>query len=118
MSTDNPTPPPVNFKQPAGGEGGQQQQGLQVNLNEVNAHTAYGSFIMVNSTPHEVMINTACSVVPNNQVVIDNRLVMSYPRAKQLLSQLAQVVQRYEQAFGEIQLDRQPQTGGDAPQQG
>jgi hypothetical protein len=99
---------------------GQDQRGV-LRLRSEKAVTSYTNFTMVTSTPEEVVINFGLNVMPPSpqrevNVEITDRIVMTYPSAKRLAITLGQIIQRYEQTRGVIDLGRAPAGDAQAPQ--
>lgn len=89
-----------------------QQQQIQVQVREDKAHTSYSNMWTVRPThsAEEIIIDFGVAVPsPERQdaMVLDvqSRIILNYFSAKRLALQLSQIVQRYEQQFGPIELD-------------
>ena len=99
--------------------GGQQQavpagdapQGVQVMLDERDLKTMYANAYRIHTSAEEVIIDLGFNMPnPNPQpdqpqamlFRVTDRVIMSYPNAKRLTGSLRQLVQRFEQQFGEI----------------
>ncbi|MGF1633526.1 MAG: DUF3467 domain-containing protein [Phycisphaerae bacterium] len=100
----------------------QTPQGVQVMLDERDMKTIYANAYRMHQTPEEVILDIGFNMAnPNPQqqgqqailFKINDRCIMNYSTAKRLAMSLTQLVRRYEQQFGEIQI-QQPQQ---APQQ-
>jgi len=92
--------------------GGQQGQQVQVNLRDEKAINVYSNISRVLMGPHveEVIlelgtINHDPSKTEGLLMDISARVYMSVQGAKKLALTLSQVVQRYEQQFGPVELD-------------
>ena len=90
------------------------QKRIRVRIDERNLQTSYISGFRPTITAEEVMLDFGLNVVrPGSdkehpvEVVFqaNNRIVMSYYSAKRLAIALTQVVKRYEQQFGAIELN-------------
>ena len=97
----------------------QAQQRQRVEVDDSNALTTYANFCRVTGTPEELIIdfglNSQPFGVPNDPVVIRQRLVTNYYTAKRLLQALHLSVQRHEQAFGVLETDVQKRVVGGIP---
>ncbi len=99
MSQDN-TPPT-----------GEQQQ-IQVMLDEREMRTLYANAYRIHTAAEEIVIDLGFNMAnPNAQpgqssqqllFKVTDRVIMGYNNAKRLSMSLQQLVQRYEQQFGEI----------------
>jgi hypothetical protein len=88
-------------------------------IRQDHARTSYSNFTLVTSTPEEVMLGFAVSLMPpgpNREIQVDlsERIVMTYTSAKRLAITLSQVIQRYEAAHGVIPLQNAPAAGPEA----
>lgn len=89
-----------------------QPQQIQVTVRDDKAQTSYSNMWTVRPTPsaEEIVIDFGVAV-PNperqDQMTLDvsSRIILNYYRAKLLALQLSQIVQRYEQQFGTLELD-------------
>jgi hypothetical protein len=86
-----------------------QQDGQRVQVEDKHAVTSYANFCRVTGTPEELIIDFGLNAqpfgVPQEAVVITQRLVTNYYTAKRLLHALHLSVQRHEQAFGVLETD-------------
>jgi len=82
---------------------------VQLRVDESQVHTAYSSTTRLSGTAEEITIDFAQGIRPagNNQAVlkIDTRVILSPWAAKRLALALGQTVQRYEQAYGILEVD-------------
>ena len=87
---------------------------IRVRIDERNLQTSYVSGFRPTMTAEEVMLDFGLNLVrptgnkeqPYESVFqANNRLVMSYFSAKRLAIALGQIVRRFEQQFGEIELN-------------
>lgn len=111
----------------AGEQAGQQQQGqqqVQVLLDERELRTMYTNAYRIHTAAEEVVIDLGFNMPNPNQTPgqqqqllfkVTDRVVMSYSNAKRLTASLSQLVRRYEQQFGELNVGQQPQAGPQAP---
>ena len=98
---------------------GQPTQQVRVHIDERNMDTAYTNSFRTNASPEEVILTFGLNqVVQQNETGADRkpgemvfqanqRVVMNYYAAKRLAIALGQVIQRYEQQFGELKLNVQ-----------
>ena len=91
-------------------DGGQQQQGVPVMLDERELRRTYVNTYRSHATADEVIIDLGFNMPdPNPQsgqaqflLKMTDRVVMNYANAKRLSGSLTQLVKRFEQQFGEI----------------
>jgi hypothetical protein len=100
---------------------GEQERG-SIRLHYENAPLNYANIALVSSTPEEVILNFGVNAVPPTaerevNVNINSRVILSYPSAKRLAITLGNMVKRYEDAHGVIDLPRRPVAGADAASQ-
>jgi len=90
------------------------QRQIRVRIDERNLQTSYVSGFRPTMTAEEVMLDFGLNLVrptgdkehPQELVFqASNRLIMSYYSAKRLAIALSQIVRRFEQQFGEIELN-------------
>jgi len=98
-------------------EQGRDQTGhkqIRVRIDERNLQTSYVSGFRPTMTAEEVILDFGLNLVrptgnKDNPAELvfqaNNRLIMSYFSAKRLAMVLGQIVRRYEQQFGEIELN-------------
>ena len=98
-------------------EQGRDQTGhkqIRVRIDERNLQTSYVSGFRPTMTAEEVILDFGLNLIrptgnKDNPVELvfqaNNRLIMSYFSAKRLAVALGQMVRRYEQQFGEIELN-------------
>ena len=75
-----------------------------------SARAAYSNFCRITGTPEEIIMDFALNPnafgkVVDESVKVDHRIVMSYQAAKRTALVLLETVRRYEERFGEIELD-------------
>jgi hypothetical protein len=88
------------------------QQNVQVILDESSLRTGYSNAYRLHQTMEEVIIDLGFNMVnPNSQGTqvqmsfkVTDRIIMSYANAKRLTLSLQQLIKRFEQQFGEIQI--------------
>jgi hypothetical protein len=90
------------------------QKQIRVRIDERNLQTSYVSGFRPTMTAEEVMLDFGLNLIrptgnkehPYELVFqANNRLVMSYFSAKRLAIALGQIIRRYEQQFGEVELN-------------
>ena len=90
------------------------QKQLRVRIDERNVQTSYVSGFRPVMTAEEVMLDFGLNLIrptgnKDNPVEVvfqaNNRLIMSYYSAKRLAIAVSQIVRRYEQQFGQIELN-------------
>jgi hypothetical protein len=83
----------------------------QIKVDDGAAHACYANFCRVTGTPEELIIDFALNPqpvgVPNQSVVIHQRVVTNYYTAKRLFHALHLTIQRHEAAFGVLETDIQ-----------
>ncbi len=84
-------------------------QQVQLDIDDSDTHTSYSSTVRVWGTAEEINLDFAGPIRPSGQtratLTIDNRVILNPFAAKRLALALGQAVQRYEQAYGELELD-------------
>lgn len=104
------------------------QQGNRpsLNLQIEGADLDYANMAVVTSTPEEVIVNFGLNAVPPDaegqvNVQVTNRVILSYPSVKRLAVTLGNIVKRYEEQHGVIEIrrqqPRQTQAAGSPPQE-
>jgi hypothetical protein len=97
------------------------QKQIHVRIDERNLQTSYVSGFRPTMTAEEVILDFGLNVIrptgnkenPAELVFqASNRLIMSYFSAKRLAMVLGQIVRRYEQQFGEIELNAAKRRAG------
>jgi hypothetical protein len=97
------------------------QKQIRVRVDERNLQTSYMSGFRPTVTAEEVILDFGLNLVrptgnkenPAELVFqANNRLIMSYFSAKRLAMVLGQIVHRYEQQFGEIELNAAKRRAG------
>jgi hypothetical protein len=78
---------------------------IQIQLDEVIAQGVYTNFVLINHTENEFILDFAF-IAPATPTARVRARVLSGPRhTKRLLRALQQNVARYEERFGEIELE-------------
>lgn len=87
------------------------QQNIQVFVDERELKTTYSNLPRIHQTAEEVFVDFGIQVAQPNQqgqpqimLKVVDRVIMSYPTTKRLANALSQLIKRYEQQFGEIQV--------------
>jgi hypothetical protein len=88
----------------------QQPEQVKLALHVEGARTTYANLARVTGTPEEVILDLALNPNAFGQVLdesiqVDHRIVMSYAASKRLLMVLNEVIRRYEERFGHIEID-------------
>jgi hypothetical protein len=96
----------------ASGEAGRQPQAQQgVKVDDSKMIAMYANFCRVTGTPEELIIDFGLNPqpfgVPNEPVIVNQRIVTNFYTAKRMLHALQLTVQRHEQAFGVLETDVQ-----------
>ena len=89
-----------------------EQSSVQVVLDERELKTIFSNAYRIHTTAEEVVIDLGFNMPdPNPQggqqrllFKVTDRVIMSYSSTKRLAMSLTQLVKRYEQQFGEIQV--------------
>ena len=99
---------------------GPQRQGAVLRVHERDTKTSYANMFLLSSTREEMVINFGLTLPPAERgsreahMLVSDRIIMSLPAAKRLAIALSQAIQRYENAFGVIDI-HQPPPRGPAP---
>ena len=88
----------------------QQNEGLNIELNELVAQGVYATGAIINHSPSEFVVDFV-QFMPGARPSVKSRIILSPLQAKQLASSLAENIATFEQNFGEI---KQPQQNGTA----
>jgi len=102
-------------------EQAQQQTGsrqVRLRIDQSDLHTCYANAFRTNATAEEVIVDFGLNQVtstkqesgsdePAGEIVfqLSNRVILNYFSAKRLVLTLGQLIRRYEQQFGELQLN-------------
>ena len=91
------------------------QTQVRLRIDDRDMRTTYANAFRTNGTAEEVMLDVGLNEVrpapeggeQQAEIVfrVNERVVMNYLTAKRLAITLSQVIRRYEQQFGELQLD-------------
>lgn len=101
--SEQPPLPPTGQPQPQG-------QQMQVQIKDDKAAVVYSNVCRVGATPEEIFVDFAINLQHQDQpnvaiMEVSTRVLMNFYSAKRLALALSQAVQRYEQAFGQLELD-------------
>ena len=100
-----------NVEQQARQQTGQQQVQLRIDEREMTSH--YANAFRTNATAEEVMldfgVNLPNAAAPQGKPEIifkvTDRVILNYYSAKRLAITLSQLIRRYEEQFGELELN-------------
>jgi len=90
------------------------QRQVRVQVDERDLRTCYANMFRTNGTADEVMLDFGLSLAPAGRqdaerpeilFKVTQRVILNYHSAKRLAITLSQVIRRYEQQFGELELD-------------
>lgn len=100
------------------------QQQFQVHVDQTKMNSTYANTVQSWQTQDEVVIDFGFNMPvrpPQDgqpgqmQFGVGSRVIMNWTTAKRVLERLAQHIQSYEQHFGEIKTNDQPQPPADGP---
>jgi hypothetical protein len=98
-----------------------QNQQIQLRIDESKMASTYANTIRTSTTQDEVVLDFGMNLPmqgPDNQptlmFAVGSRVIMNWQGAKRLAISLGQVVRKYEETAGEINLGQRP-AGGGAP---
>lgn len=90
------------------GAAGQQQQ-LNVVIDDDDAETVYTNNVRVSGSPEDITVELASNLKQSGptqaRLVISHRIILNPWAAKRMSLALQQAVDRYEQTYGELELD-------------
>ena len=90
------------------------QQKIRVHIDERNLQTSYASGFRPVATAEEVMLDFGLNIIRpsadkqgEREIIFqaNNRIVINYYSAKRMALALGHIIRRYEQEFGEIELN-------------
>ena len=87
----------------------QQQQQINIELTEEMAEGIYSNLAIINHSASEFVVDFVCIMPGAPKAKVKSRIVLTPQHAKRLIKALAENVQRFEQAHGEIKDSEQPQ---------
>ncbi len=112
------SPPPM--PQTMGTPNPAQNQQVQLQFQDDDATLVYANLSRVGGTPDEAIVEFALhlpTAQPTAPVAdVHTRVVMNYNAAKILALNLSQVIQKYEQVYGVLELDPRRRMRGSGPQ--
>lgn len=88
----------------------QGEQQTQLRVDDSQAQTYYSSISRISGSAEEITLDFAQGVRPTDQsnvnvLRVNSRIILSPWAAKRLAMALGQTVQRYEQAYGTLEID-------------
>ncbi|MDR2345519.1 MAG: DUF3467 domain-containing protein [Planctomycetaceae bacterium] len=93
------------------------QQPIQLDDSDVIAN--YVNYCRITGTPEEIILDFGLNTQPlgpsQQKIVLSNRIITSFYSAKRILLTLQAAIQRYENAFGEIEIDVQKRVNTHQP---
>jgi hypothetical protein len=85
------------------------QQSLQ--LDDSNVSPSYVNYCRITGTPEEIILDFGLHAQPladtQQAITVSNRIVTSFYSAKRMMLTLQSAIERYENAFGKIEIDVQ-----------
>jgi len=90
------------------------QKQIRVHIDETNLQTSYASGFRPSMTAEEVILDFGVNIVrppspqPSPREIVfqaNNRIIMNYYSAKRLALALGHIIRRFEQEFGELELN-------------
>jgi hypothetical protein len=83
----------------------------QIQVDDSRVAANYSNFCRITGTPEELIIdfglNPMSSGIPNQPIVVTQRIVMDFFTAKRTLHALQLTIERHEDAFGVLETDVQ-----------
>jgi hypothetical protein len=98
----------------AGGETPQQAGGTTLRVHGQDVKTSYANMCLLMNTREETILDFGLTLISGSaeqreaNMTVSNRIIMGLPAAKRLAIALSQAVQRFENAFGVIELEQRP----------
>lgn len=96
----------------------QQQQQIQIQVDDSEAPSTYCTLVRVGGSAEEVVLDFAGPLKPTGPktavMQVENRIFMNPFAAKRLQMALKQAIDRYEEAYGELELDERKRRVGAA----
>ncbi len=98
-------------------ENNEQPQGqqLQIDLKPEIAQGVYSNFAIISHSHAEFIVDLASTLPGSPKAQVVSRVILAPEHAKRLALALQDNVMRYEQEFGQIDLDVQPKQAAAAP---
>jgi hypothetical protein len=87
--------------------GGEEKKGPKIQL-QMDDHTAmgiYSNLVLINHTENEFLLDFAFMQPGNARAKVVSRIISSPKHTKRLLRALLKNLERYEERFGEIDVD-------------
>jgi hypothetical protein len=81
----------------------QGQPGFNIELNEEIAEGVYSNLVMISHSPEEFILDFIRVMPGVPKARVKSRIIITPQHAKRLLSALAENIDRYEAAYGEIE---------------
>ena len=113
MSTSSEKTKPESEVPATQGEAAQRQQPQQQQVKVDDSHitASYANFCRVTGTPEELIVDFGLNPqpfgIPQEPVIVTQRIVTNYFTAKRMLHALQLTVQRHEATFGVLETDVQ-----------
>lgn len=91
-----------------------QQEGTVLRVHERDTKTSYANVCLLSSTREEMILSFGLTLPPTQSerreahMLVSDRIIMGLPAAKRLAIALSQAIQRYENAFGVIDVHQTP----------
>ncbi len=93
----------------------QQAGGTTLRVQGQDVKTSYANMCLLLNTREEMILDFGLTLISGAgaeqreaNMIVSNRIIMGLPAAKRLAIALSQAVQRYENAFGVIELEARP----------
>lgn len=96
------------------GDAQQAAPGTTLRVHGQDVKTSYANMCLLMNTREEMILDFGLTLLggpPEKReanMVVSNRIIMGLPAAKRLAIALSQGIQRYENAFGVIELEQRP----------
>jgi hypothetical protein len=81
----------------------QQDQQLNLELDEETAEGTYANLVMIAHSPEEFILDFIRMVPGVQKAKVKSRIIVTPQHARRLMNALAENIERYERAHGEIQ---------------
>ena len=105
---------PEEKRETTGGDGQQATGGTTLRVHGQDVKTSYANMCLLLSTREETILDFGLTLIggPREQreanMAVSNRIIMGPAAAKRLAIALSQAIQRYENAFGVIEMEPRP----------
>lgn len=80
----------------------QQQGQINIELDEATAQGIYSNLAIINHSASEFVVDYVCIMPGTPKAKVKSRIILTPQHAKRLLKALAENIQRFESAHGEI----------------